>query len=803
MPILINFKKILIKMNTKHLIFFFSILFLFNGFSQKNYSQQLKTVYEEHFQHQRETVHLHLNKTTFHVGEVVWWTAYTYNKKIGEPSVETTNLHCGIYDADGNQIKEGLFLVESGITNGNFKLDDTLKRGKYFIKATTSWIQNFEEDNDFITEITVINKSFDNPQVDNSLAYNLKILPEGGHIVKNTQCNIGVKLTNEKGKGIFASEGKVISSSNTKVADVYLNDYGLGKFSLPANASFPLRVEFLLKDGTIIKKDIPAPKEKGIVLNINNIINDKLFISLKTNQPTLEKIKGKEFYLAVHRDGLMAIKTFKVNDLEKEIKIDKSKLLNGTNIITLFDEDLNPMSERLVFNFQNIKIGKLTVERPKRKNKDSISFKINAFSKSQSPLSLSISALPSETKSKKIESNIISDFYLMPYLKSVVENPARYFEGTDRTKEYELDLVLLIQGWSSYNWDTIFMGAPEIKYPFEHGISVNSTITSKIKKGDELTVNLGDVANMRFVKLNDSTNFRVNNLISYNNDTLFLALRNRNKKLRKPEIKTTFLKGFELAETNFKIPDVLNTTFDFEVDETSVESAISPLFVEDRTIVLSEVEVTEERIEKKLTRASPLVNDAFTGIKIGEKELRRNPTLTQLINKNRFRVINDLANNIFAIINPRPNSGPVRVYVNDFLERDIKLLVETPMNQIDEIYFDPNGLAGDVNAPGGVIRIYLKEEGFQSPINSSFAEKLVKNSFTRPKKFYRPDYVSYENPSFTDYGIVHWEPNLVTNKKGETTLIIPDNCLKNITLFMEGMAADGTLVSKVHEVSLD
>ncbi|MFD2586347.1 hypothetical protein ACFSQJ_05370 [Croceitalea marina] len=793
-------------MNAKYLIFFLPILFLFNGFTQKSYSQQLKTAYEEHFQHQRETVYLHLNKTSFYIGEEVWWTAYIYDKKIGKPSIETTNLHCGIYDIDGNQIKEGLFLVQNGITSGSFKLEETLKSGKYFVRATTSWMQNFEEDNDFIIQITVINKSFDNPQVDNSLAYNLKILPEGGHIVKNTQCNIGVKLTNEKGKGTFASEGKVISSSNTKVADVYLNDYGLGKFSLPANASFPLRVEFLLKDGTIIKKDIPAPKEKGIVLNINNIINDKLFISLKTNQPTLEKIKGKEFYLAVHRDGLMAIKTFKINDLEKEIKIDKSKLLNGTNIITLFDEDLNPISERLVFNFQNIKIGKLIVERPKRKNKDSISFKINAFSKSQSSLSLSVSALPSETKAKKSEPNIISDFYLMPYLKSKVENPARYFKDKDRVKEYELDLVLLTQGWSSYKWDSIFMGAPRIEYPFENGISLSGTITSKTKKDDELTISLGDVANMGFIRLNDSTNFRVNNLISYNNDTLFLALRNRNKKLRKPEIETTFLKGFELAETNFKTPDVLNTPFDFEVDETNVESAISPLFVEDRTIVLNEVEVTEERIEKKLTRASPLINDAFTGIKIGEKELRKNPTLTQLINKNGFRVVNDLANNIFAIINTRPFSPPARVFIDDFLARpiDIKRLVETPLDRYDEIYFERNGLSGDVNANGGVIRIYTKlGDATIRPINSSFAEKLVENSFTRPKKFYRPDYVSYDSQDFADYGVVHWEPNLVTNEKGETTLIIPDNGIKNITLFMEGMAADGTLVSKVHEVSLD
>ena len=198
-----------------------------------------------------------------------------------------------------------------------------------------------------------------------------------------------------------------------------------------------------------------------------------------------------------------------------------------------------------------------------------------------------------------------------------------------------------------------------------------------------------------------------------------------------------------------------------------------------------------------------MVNNSFIGIKIGEKERRRNPTLEQIINKNGFRVINLLNRGVFAIINPRPGSGPVRVYVNDFLVQDIKLLVETPLNQIDEIYFERNGLAGDVNASGGVIRVYRKGGESLRPINSSFAEKLVENSFTRPKKFYRPEYAAYDSQDFKEYGVVHWEPNLTTDSQGQAELSIPDNGIKNITLFVEGMAADGTLMSKIHEVTLD
>jgi len=692
----------------KPLSLLFFVMFLFQSLAQTTSSEQLKTSYEEHFKHQREALHLHLNKNVFYVGEEVWWTAYAYNKKTSEPSLETTNLYCGIYDANDKQIKEGMFLVEDGVTHGSFELDGSLEDGTYIVRATTSWMQNFEGNRYFETEITVINKGIEDTVQEVTKAYDVKILPEGGHIVKNTQCNIGVKLTDKQGKGIASISGKVVSSSNRKVTDVSLNDYGVGKFSLPANVDFPLFLEIATKDGTVIKKDVPAPKEMGIALNVNNIVEDKLFVSLKTNQATLKKIQGKAFYLAVHRDGLMALKTFKITSLEKEIKIDKSKLLNGTNIVTLFDQDLNPLAERLVFNFKDIKVGKLTVEKPKRKNKDSIAFKINAFSKSKSVVTLSVSALPSQTKAKHIGNNIISNLLLKPYLKSAVENPARYFDGTDRTTAYELDLVLLTQGWSSYNWETVFKGAPEIQYPFEHGVTVSGTINSKIRKGDELAVNYGDVAKMLFVELKDSTKFQINNLFNYNKDTLLLAVRNKNKKLRKPEVETTFSNNFDLGQIDFEIPSLIKTPYHLEANETKFENTAPPLFIKGKTIALEAVEVTEERIEKQLKRASPLINSAFKGIKIGEKEIKRNLFLLDFIAKNGFLVDFVVPTGQVVIRNNRPGfqgggsiptpstddapddgiittsssaAAGIRVYEDDFLVNDLTQLLNVPMSK--------------------------------------------------------------------------------------------------------------------------
>ncbi|MEM8928896.1 MAG: hypothetical protein AAGC45_11880, partial [Bacteroidota bacterium] len=53
----------------------------------------------------KENVHLHLNKTTFLQGERLWFKAYVRDQNTKLPSLETTNLHVGIYAGDGEEVK--------------------------------------------------------------------------------------------------------------------------------------------------------------------------------------------------------------------------------------------------------------------------------------------------------------------------------------------------------------------------------------------------------------------------------------------------------------------------------------------------------------------------------------------------------------------------------------------------------------------------------------------------------------------------------------------------------------------------
>src|SRR5690606_18477190 len=90
----------------------------------------------------------------------------------------------------------------------------------------------------------------------------------------------------------------------------------------------------------------------------------------------------------------------------------------------------------------------------------------------------SVSILPKNTKSYKHHQNSVSALYLQPYLKTPVENASYYFTNIDRKKKYELDNLLITQGWSSYNWTSIFNNPPKAIYNFETGISFKANLNN-------------------------------------------------------------------------------------------------------------------------------------------------------------------------------------------------------------------------------------------------------------------------------------------------------------------------------------
>ena len=138
---------------TIHLLIFLSMLTA-SCFGQEK--ESLDSLYINYFKLTREIPYLHLNKSTFIEGEEIWFQAYVLNQKTKKLDKSTRNLYCTIYDEKGNFKQSKLLFVKNGIADGSIKIDSTFTKNTYYIKASTNWMRNFEEDESFIQKIQIL-----------------------------------------------------------------------------------------------------------------------------------------------------------------------------------------------------------------------------------------------------------------------------------------------------------------------------------------------------------------------------------------------------------------------------------------------------------------------------------------------------------------------------------------------------------------------------------------------------------------------------------------------------------------------
>ncbi|MGB5271043.1 MAG: hypothetical protein WBN52_11115, partial [Eudoraea sp.] len=402
----------------------------------------IKESYESYFELPRESVFLHLNKSTYVVGEELWFSAYAYDRKNNVPFTQTTNLHVALYNEKGIPVVNQLVMMVNGHTKGNISIDSTYASGDYFIKASTNWMRNFTEDDSFLQKIQVINENAKVRQLPET-NYDLQLLPEGGHLVEGLESVIGVKLIDSDGRGVVFNTGSLVNDRGRTVMDFKGNAFGMASFPFrPENGSYNVSIK--LGDNKVVKAPLPPVSEKGIVLRVvNNYGDNELLIAMATNKKTLKDIRNKKFRLLVHKDGEIATtRSVAFDNSQKEtlLSINRKLLFPGVNTATLFDENNKPIAERLFFNPLELKDMQVEVYL-NEKLKDSLAIGIDVSSAFANNGSLSISVLPAATRAYNQKVNILSEFLLKPYISGYIENPAYYFRGFGPKRNFDLDLL--------------------------------------------------------------------------------------------------------------------------------------------------------------------------------------------------------------------------------------------------------------------------------------------------------------------------------------------------------------------------
>lgn len=795
-------------------LLYLCVLFFQFSLAQNSINEAMKS-YSDYFELPRESLFLHTNKTSYFPGETVWFTAYLYDRRENTPFITASNLHCSLFNKAGVKVDSFVVALENGVGSGQVVLPKDITGEQFFLKAQTKWMDNFKEDESFTAVLDVI-RPFQTEVLNPESGSNpISMMPEGGHLVANTLNTVGIKL--HKAQDFDSTiHFKLMASDGTELLNsIPINEHGLGRFQFVPTSGQDYYLETKDFEGESRSYPLETAKSQGITLSVNNLFEDKVVIQVKTNEKTLEAIRGTDHFVALHRDGLITFNTFQLENTTHTLRIPKDKLLAGTNIITVFDTNLNPILERLIFNEKNLKTTKASiVEDVKISKKDSVAFKINLFSKSKAKGLLSVSVLPEESTSNNANGSILSAFLIQPYASKTIGGLGHLLRDMDRTKKYALDMVLLADGWSQYEWKDIFDRSPDAKYAQDNGFVISGQVqNTKPEKNNLMTFYQESHPRFQQVEIGADGSFMVENAFVHKGEKLFFSLLNKRNKTAAPEITFEIKPTAKLANDHLSQAFLIPTASPFQGEETGMipEASQQDFRIDDKTISLNEVVVSDEKIEKKLVHKPAGVSDAlFNAVKITEDEVKLRPTLQQVLQKLGYRTVTTPIGN--SIILPRSASPivlPPAIVVDGITmynpSRGIDNLPPNLLNSntagIDEIYYTHLPVEFG-NRP--VIYIYRKQGLYvgQKP-EERFAAFVASEGFQRPKKFHNPIPTSSLSQQFKAYGAMLWESQIQTTEDGEAHIAFPKLEQKGAKIHIEGVTTDGNLISEFQTVSFE
>lgn len=785
---------------TKFAIFMAAtLLFITTALHAQTKSDQIMKSVTDYFSMERENIHVQFDKNVFMTNESIWFKGYVFHRKKNIPFFNTINVFGSIMDADGKVLETKLIYGNIGSFNGSFNLSDKFKSGKYYVQFYTNWMNNFIEDESAVYEIAIVNPT-EGAGTALAKADPSKIIfditPEGGTLLDGVPSAIGFHIADCNQNPLPITTVDVVDASEKLVRKIQINKLGYGKFDLPVNA--PKGYKAIVYIGDVKhEKAFPASALSGISIEVNNYaVADKTIIKVRTNKNTLDSFGGKPAYMLIHQDEKALVLELNLNtaNFEQTLVIPNTDFAAGMNTIRIIDNNMSQLSERLFFNYPKTGLSANLEKTGETTDKLQYSGKVNYPN-----MNLSISVLPENTISFDDTNDIYGSFYLLPYIESKHKASGRhYFTTLSKGKLFELDLFLLSQK-SKYQWHNIKLNPPKSNYMFDMGLTLKGTLPPNVD-GKFGKVRLYSITSGidEITDVNEKQEFYFKNLVVSDSSYVNFTLLKKGEKPKELTIAPQLLNG------NAKFNKPYKPEPHFYAPKPIAEDIKNPNIYKE-TIQLDAVEITGKK--NALQFANSFGNGDLRGYKITDDKANSYQNLLQFIKTYGGFIVDD-----------RNESGEIRIisrtkisinaaeatpiiYLDNVQLRDLSMLSVILMGDVDEIYISSTKIIPNINAYIGMIKIYLKKGVRPGKKGSTTANIVLKNAFEKSIPFQNVTYNTVEDKGFDNFGVIDWEPNIMTDDKGEFKLAIPKLSSKPLKVLIEGFSADGKLISEIKTIN--
>jgi TonB-dependent SusC/RagA subfamily outer membrane receptor len=632
----------------------------------------------------------------------------------------------------------------------------------------------------------------------------VQFLPEGGLFVKGLLNRIGIKATNNLGRG-EAAKGTVTDTQGNQILTFETNSLGTGSFFITPSANDSYTANITFADGRKKSVALPAAQKTGTVISVNSTNSENLLAKIYFSDDLLNT---GNYHLIAQRNGNVFF-SISINSDKQiiPITVPKKELSLGIVQLTLLSEDLNPLNERIVFirpSIENLdlSISGLSSSYSKKGKTDIPIYSTANGVAVQGSFSLSVTNTSAVEPDPENETNILTSLLLTPQLNGYIERPNYYFLGSWPERQVELDNLLLTQGWRKIEWKKLL--ATDVnskKYEAQKGIDFSGTAyrSGNPMQNGKITIMSVDSNFVTGSATTDSMGrFRFDGL-QFENNLRFVVQARTQEDRKAVEIKidsvlsqpVTANRNMADLQVNVNQKMAVYLEQSEKLFEIEIKNGLRK-----KPIMLKQVEIIAEK-KPEVTFSSNL-NGAGKAEKIFTrndlKDVNTNNLADFLIGRAGVVMIRGQAYihgsrtaMTVMIDGVYPSSSPVDL--GNILPQDVESI---------EILKSPSSLAiyGSKGA-NGIIVITTRRGGVVETKPPGIINYTLQG-YSPTRIFYSPKYDINPTDKPDLRTTVFWEPNLITDKEGNAKISYFNTDVPGVyRIVIEGIDVNGSLARKV------
>lgn len=807
----------------------------------QNYQTELPT----------EKVFLHLDKSEYTLGETIWIKSYLVAGAGHIPSPFSQTVYVELLDEQNELVQRLTLRSEEGVSKANITLQKDMQPGFYYLRGYTNWMKNQGEEFFFNKKIKVHSLEINGVITEKAIPRPLevKFYPEGGDLIQDVASKVAFEVTGLKDEQLPIS-GKIFNAEQNEVATFTTQHESRGVFAmLPSNTNYYAQL-----NGSEEKFQLPEIKTEGVTLSINNEAAEFMGVAIKTAKPSAEK-----YYLMVHTRGYVTYASeITIRNPKNLLKVDKSNLPNGVSHVTVFNKDLQPMAERLVFNYAAPEVNiDISTTNPQYASRDLATINLKVTDNEGKPVqgSFSMSVFDSKlVQNDQLDYNITANLLLSSDISGYIKNPSQYLKQ-DEASIANSDLLMMVNGWRRFKWSTLDMDNREPIYDFEQALKLKGKMTKSggkpFKNGRIFLLNLEENGNHkgdRFVLADQEGRFEFDNLTYYDTTDLTLQGFQKSKvKDAKFEIDKTFEKlplNRYLTQSLRDNPDRVRALKENAITSIRIDSTYRKengiIYLDDVYVTASKREERHRTLNSQYGKGEAYVN--FDNMSFEEKN-GRDPFTAMLGKLSGFSLSTasggnsggvDAASSLLSqsasrapvggssndvgsandpiFRQPRLRQGPYQgapLILIDNIPVPYTAVYDLRATEIDyvEVYKSASAAMFGVNGSNGAIAFYtLKGDKLKKAIAMKPGMRMISgNGYHAAREFYAPKYDESNKQQFIpdERSTLFWAPMITTGIDGKAQVeFYTHDKNTNVFIDIQGISANGKVGTGVSQFNI-